>query len=71
MSTRQIKQPSTFIKRKDLKSFKWLEAPVRKYIMKREIEANSLEINVDCDDEPESAPQKGLYMNERYQCLKN
>ncbi|MEL0445415.1 transposase [Streptococcus pneumoniae] len=27
-------------------------------------------MNVDCDDEPESAPQKGLYMNERYQCLK-
>ena len=29
-----------------------------------------LEINLDCDDEPESAPQKRLYMNERYQCLK-
>ena len=28
------------------------------------------EIEVYYADEPESAPQKGLYMNERYQCLK-
>ena len=28
------------------------------------------EIKVYYADEPESAPQKGLYMNERYQCLK-
>ena len=48
-----------------------VEAPVRKYIMKKgRQKQKSLEINVDCDDEPESVPQKGLYMNERYQCLK-
>ena len=48
-----------------------VETPIRKYIMKKgRQKANSLEINVDCDYEPESAPQKGLYMNERYQCLK-
>ena len=48
-----------------------VEVPVRKYIMKKgDRKQKSLEINVDCDDEPESAPQKGLYMNERYQCLK-
>ena len=28
------------------------------------------EIDVYYADEPESAPQKGLYSNERYQCLK-
>ena len=57
--------------KKDLKSFKWFEAPVRKYIMKRGDRSKqsqksmlaammNLEIN----------PSKGLYMNERYQCLK-
>ena len=48
-----------------------VEAPVRKYIMKkRRQKAKSVEINLDCDDEPESVPQKGLYMNEPYQSLK-
>ena len=48
-----------------------VETPERKYIMKKgRQKANSLEINLDCDDEPESASQKGLYMIERYQCLK-
>lgn len=48
-----------------------VETPIRKYIMKNSRQkVKILEINVDCDDEPESAPQKGLYMNERYQCLK-
>ena len=48
-----------------------VEAPERKYIMEKSRQkVKILEINVDCDDEPESAPQKGLYMNERYQCLK-
>ena len=48
-----------------------VEVPVRKYIMKKgRQKVKILEINLDCDDEPESAPQKRLYMNERYQCLK-
>ena len=48
-----------------------VEAPERKYIMEKSRQkVKILEINVDCDDEPESAPQKGLYINERYQCLK-
>ena len=48
-----------------------VETPERKYIMKKSRQkVKILETNVDCDDEPESAPQKGLYMNERYQCLK-
>ena len=48
-----------------------VETPIRKYIMKKgRQKVKILEINVDCDDEPESAPQKGLYINERYQCLK-
>ena len=48
-----------------------VETPERKYIMEKSRQkVKILEINVDCDDEPESAPQKGLYMNERYQCLK-
>ena len=48
-----------------------VETPIRKYIMKKgRQKVKILEINLDCDDEPESAPQKGLYMNEPYQSLK-